>query len=185
MISPSEPAALPAVELPVVADRRVRIRLAWFAAVALVILIVDQLTKLWIRGALAEGSQIAVLPGWVHLSHVLNHGAAWGMLAGKRFLLIAVAVIVMAVVGSVAREVAGRSKISCLGLALVLGGAIGNLIDRVLYGTVTDFIDLDTPVRWLREFPVFNVADSALTVGVALLIIEFLFLHRPAEKPAS
>ena len=152
-----------------------RRRLLMFALIAFGAVILDQLSKLWVRAAIPMNSDVPVLPGWVHLTHTLNHGAAWSMLSGQRWLLVGVTVIVVGVVVALARDFARRGTLPIVGLGLILGGAIGNLIDRVLAGAVTDFIDLDTPLRWLETFPVFNIADSALTVGVALLLIYTFF----------
>ncbi|MDQ3815106.1 MAG: signal peptidase II [Armatimonadota bacterium] len=159
-------------------DAVLRRHLRTFALWAILTLIVDQLSKVWIRAALSLGDEVPVLPGWVHLSHVLNRGAAWGMLSGQRLFLIGVTVVVIWVVSVWAREVVRRGAMARIGLGLILGGAVGNLIDRLRFGAVTDFIDLDTPVEWLRTFPVFNVADSALTVGVTLLLIGMIFHRR-------
>ena len=145
---------------------------SWFAALVTVVAgpIVQALGSLRYRGRRVNFRWCG--PGIVHLSDIRTRGAAWGMLAGHRWFLVLVALGVMLVVGYLAREIAPRSAWACAGLGLILGGAIGNLIDRVLFGSVTDFIDMDTTIQWIREFPVFNLADSALTVGVALLLIE-------------
>ena len=148
--------------------------LAIFAFAAALALFLDQLSKIWIRARLPEGARLPLLPSWIHLEHVQNHGAAWGVLAGRKWLLIAFTVAVTAMVLGSAREVAARGKAASLGFGLILGGALGNLIDRAAFGYVTDFFDLDTPVRWLQTFPVFNVADSALTCGVILMLLSLL-----------
>lgn len=156
----------------------------WFTLVVLLTVAVDQLSKIAIRRALDMGDQIPLVPGWIHLSHVLNHGAAWGMMTGQRPLLIIIAVGVIAVVVWLAREQVSRGWRPTLGLGLILGGAVGNLIDRILFGAVTDFIDLDTPLSFVRTFPVFNGADSALTVGVILLMWDLAFDRRtPGAEP--
>lgn len=149
----------------------------WFWACALGVVLLDQACKVWVVSALTLGEPRVVIGGWLSWTHVQNHGAAWGVLEGQRWLLVGVAALVIAVVAGAARDLGARSAFSNVGLALVLGGAIGNLTDRVRQGFVTDFIDLETPWRWLREFPIWNVADAALTVGVALLAIDFLRLR--------
>ena len=148
--------------------------LSWFAGAALMALGLDQLSKIWIRANLPEGGQLPLLPSWIHLEHIKNHGAAWGVLSGQKWLLIAFTIAVTALVVSSAREVSRRGKLAAIGFGWILGGALGNLLDRVMFGYVTDFFDLDTPVRWLQTFPVFNVADSALTGGVILMLITLL-----------
>ena len=148
--------------------------LSWFVGAALMALGLDQLSKIWIRANLPEGAQLPLVPNWIHLEHVKNHGAAWGVLSGQKWLLIAFTIAVTALVVSSAREVSRRGKLAAIGFGFILGGALGNLLDRVMFGYVTDFFDLDTPVAWLRTFPVFNVADSALTGGVILMLITLL-----------
>ena len=157
-------------------------RLSWFAGAAILALALDQLSKIWVRANLPEGAQLPLVPGWIHLEHIKNHGAAWGVLAGQKWLLIAFTVAVTALVVSSAREVSRRGKLAAIGFGFILGGALGNLIDRVMFGYVTDFFDLDTPVAWLRTFPVFNVADSALTCGVILMLITLLRFPGENEK---
>ena len=149
-------------------------RLSWFIGAALMALGLDQLSKFWVRANMNEGAQLPLIPGWIHLEHVHNHGAAWGVLAGQKWLLIAFTVAVTALVLSSAREVSRRGKLAAIGFGWILGGALGNLLDRAAYGYVTDFFDLDTPLAWLQTFPVFNVADSALTGGVILMLITLL-----------
>ncbi len=144
-------------------------------AVVLLALLLDQLSKAWIRGNLAPGDVIPVWPGVMHLSHVWNYGAAWGMLSGQRLVLVGFSILVLVGAASMALDFVRRGRLATVGLGLIVGGAIGNLIDRVLQGYVTDMIDMDTGWQWLRNFPVFNVADSALTVGVCLLLIHFVF----------
>jgi signal peptidase II len=147
-------------------------------ALAAVVVVLDQASKAWIRANVQHGEEIVLWPGVVHLSHVLNHGAAWGVLSGQRWLLVVIAVLVMAAVLSVARGLVERSVWSVWALGLIVGGAIGNLIDRVLAGAVTDMIDMDTSWQWLQNFPVFNLADSALTAGVTVLLLNSLFNER-------
>ncbi len=144
-------------------------------AVVLLALLLDQLSKAWIRSNLAPGDVIPVWPGVMHLSHVWNYGAAWGMLSGQRLVLVGFSILVLVGAASMALDFVRRGRLATVGLGLIVGGAIGNLIDRVLQGYVTDMIDMDTGWQWLRNFPVFNVADSALTVGVCLLLIHFVF----------
>lgn len=161
------------------------VNVSWplFTGLAAAVVLFDQLLKSWIRTNIALGGKLDLLPGWVHLSHTLNAGAAWGMLSGQRWLLILVSVVVSGFIILLTREMAVRGKCAVAALGLVLGGAIGNLIDRIASGVVTDMIDLDTPIEYLRTFPVFNIADSALTVGVILLIIVCM-INKPAPAPA-
>lgn len=147
-------------------------------AVAFISLLIDQFSKSWIRTSLPLGDEIQVIPGFMHLSHIANHGAAWGMLAGRRWLLIGVSLAVVVALAAGARQIAARGRFVATGMGFIFGGAVGNLIDRVFFGWVTDMIDMDTSISFIRNFPVFNVADSALTVGVCILIIHTLFGER-------
>jgi signal peptidase II len=156
-----------------------------FFLAAILSLVADQISKILIRGRLAEGESLPFLPGVMHLEHVRNLGAAWGVMSGQRWILIGFTVFVIGIIVASAREVTQRGKLAALGFGLILGGAVGNLVDRILYGHVTDFFDLDTPFAILRTFPVFNVADSALTVGVIAMLLSLLFSKAeptPAES---
>ena len=159
-----------------------------FALTALFVLSVDQLTKILVRGHIAYGGQLQLLPGWVHLVFVNNRGAAWSVLTGRRVFLVVFTSVVTVVVGYLAREMVARGKLATIGWGLIMGGALGNLADRAFYGKVTDFIQLDTTINVIRTFPVFNVADSALTVGVVLMILSFLLAPRvpqTSDTPAT
>ncbi len=156
-----------------------------FFFAAFLALLADQISKIWIRGRLAEGESLDFVPGAIHLEHVRNFGAAWGVLSGQKWLLILFTLVVIGVIVHSAREVTARSKVAALGFGLILGGAVGNLLDRILFGHVTDFFDLDTPFRALQTFPVFNVADSALTVGVILMLLSLFLKPHPARIQTS
>lgn len=157
-----------------------------FLLLAALVIGADQWSKFWLRSNLAAGDTRPIVPGWIHFSHVQNHGAAWSMLSGQRLFLVGITMAVIFIVGRLAPEILQRGILASAGLGLILGGAIGNLIDRILFASVTDFIDLDTPITWLRDFPVFNLADSALTVGVVLMLIVFMFGKAPGtEQPAT
>lgn len=154
-----------------------------FLLAAILSLAADQGSKIWIRAQLPAGARLELVPDWIHLEHVRNFGAAWGVLSGQKWLLVAFTVLVIGVIGLSAREVAARGRLAATGFGLILGGAVGNLIDRIVFGHVTDFFDLDTPFPILQTFPVFNIADSALTVGVVLMLVS-MFLTRPNPRSA-
>ena len=155
-----------------------------FALAAVAAFALDQITKIWVRRALEVGESRPFLPDWMHLEHVQNHGAAWSILSGQKWLLIGFTLLIVGVILHSAREVAARGALAAAGFGLILGGAVGNLFDRIAFGHVTDFFDLDTPFSVLQTFPVFNIADSALTVGVVLMLLS-LFLTRPPAPGAS
>jgi len=123
----------------------------------------DQLTKFTIRAWLAPIQSLPVVPSVLHLTYVQNTGAAFGLFQGHTvtFILLSAAVAAWIVL-ELMRKRHRRWSIT-LAMALILGGAIGNLIDRLVFGYVIDFIDV-------RVWPVFNVADSSITIGVGLLM---------------
>jgi signal peptidase II len=145
-------------------SRRIDVkRLAPFLGVSAVVVAVDQLTKAFIRDRLAEGEAWPVLGSLLRISHVENSGAAFGILQGAGvFLLIATVVGVAALVVYLF-VVPMSSRWYTFSLSLILGGAVGNFIDRATRGTVTDFID---PAR----YPAFNIADSSIVVGIVVLL---------------
>ena len=145
------------------------------------VLFLDQLLKMWVRANLAPGETRHLIPGIVHLTHVENPGAAWGMLSGERWPLIVISLLVVAALLFSTRQIAARGMLVSTGMGLVFGGAVGNLIDRSAFGVVTDMIDMDTRFNLLRNFPVFNLADASLTCGVCVLIY---YLLRGDSNPA-
>lgn len=170
---------------PEIAPSEVWTRRILFWSVAILVVAIDQLFKVWVRGTLPVGDTQPVIEGWLLWTHSLNTGAAWSMLAGQRWLLILISLGVSAFILRMAHEFSRdtrRQTLPLLALGFIFGGALGNLIDRVFFGVVTDMIDLDTPLEFLRTFPVFNLADSALTVGVILLMLHFLLAR---EEPLN
>lgn len=129
---------------------------------AAAIILADQVTKYWVRLALPTGVSKPVIPGVVYFTHVQNTGAAFGLLRGYTPLLIVITAVVLIVTFLNRSSLVQEKPILRLGYSLGLAGAIGNFIDRLLFGRVTDFIDL-------RFWPVFNVADTAISIGVLLL----------------
>jgi signal peptidase II len=143
----------------------------------------DRLTKLWIEHRLNEFDSIPVIPGLFRIVHTENPGAAFGFLADGNVLLrvavligVSVIVVLFVVFALWSHRTSFTAPVSRLGLALILGGAIGNLWDRIFRGTVTDFLEIYQG-NW--TFPAFNVADSAITIGAVLLLIDLL---RPKQQ---
>jgi signal peptidase II len=146
----------------------------WFGFSA-VIVVLDQITKIVIQRALAPGQSIDVLPPVLSLVLAYNPGAAFSFLASgsgwQRYFFVAIALIASALIIYMMSK--HRSdRFLCFSLALVLGGAIGNLIDRAWYGAVVDFVLVRWPggPRLLDPWPAFNLADSCITIGAGLLI---------------
>ena len=151
-------------------------------ALAIAVLVADQATKAAVLAAFVPGEELPLLP-FLSLVLTFNRGAAFSFLAGadgwQRWLFAAIAVA--AAVFIVWLLLRGGSRVYCLGLALILGGAVGNLIDRLWLGQVVDFVLL----HWRGwTYPAFNVADSAITVGAILLILDS-FRQRRADAPAA
>lgn len=143
-----------------------------FFFTALLVVVADQLTKMWIRSALATGASFPET-GLFRLIHVHNSGAAFGLLQGQSFPLTLAGLFGIVVLLLFFFLFSGRltffdNRLSKPALGLILGGIIGNLIDRIRLGYVTDFIDVGI-------WPTFNIADSAITVGVILLGYYILF----------
>lgn len=145
---------------------------------AVLIIIADRITKLAILHSLPSYDSVSIVPGWLRIVHAENPGAAFGVLADgsplvRSVVLIGIsgAVLVFVAASLWSRNGAFRSVATRFGLALILGGAIGNLIDRIFRGAVTDFIEV---YRGAWTFPAFNVADSAITVGALLLLFDLI-----------
>jgi signal peptidase II len=158
-------------------------RLLWWVAGATVA--ADQLTKLLVDRFVPVFSSRTVIPNLLDLVHVHNAGVAFGILNGiddprRGILTTALAVIALVGIAYYARHVRREETLARVGLSLILGGAVGNLIDRLRRGYVIDFVD----VYWGDwHFWAFNVADAAISVGAALVFIEVLFLNRHAPHP--
>lgn len=157
-------------------------RLILLGVLAFVVVALDQISKAWIRANLVVGDEIVVVPNVVHLSHVLNRGAAWSLLSGQRWLLIVITIVVIGAILSASRSLVERGVLGAWSVGLISGGALGNLVDRIFHGQVTDMIDMDTSWNVVRNFPVFNLADSALTLGVCLLGFHLMRGEKSAAK---
>lgn len=161
-------------------------------ALALALIALDQLTKSWVVAEVTIGERAASWLGFFHLTHTRNTGAAFGLLRDLRLdlgfttidgvqvlglvsLLVAIAVVV------VLRRPTKLDRLTVVALGTLLGGAVGNGIDRLRLGYVTDFIQMQA--GWF-DFPVFNVADIAIVVGAGLLVLSTL-LHPSAREPAT
>jgi len=149
---------------------------------ALLVVLLDRVTKIEARASLNAYIGIPVIPGYLRLIHTENPGAAFSFLSEgnpflRAFVLIGVSAVVLLFVAYTlwTRPSGYTTPLIRAGLSFVLGGAAGNLYDRIMRGTVTDFIEVYHG-NW--SFPVFNVADSAITVGATLLLFDMLILHR-------
>ena len=148
-----------------------------FLGALLIALPLDQLTKWWISRTLTYADEIPVIAGFFHITHVRNPGAAFGVLATspepvRMFFFIGVTLLAIGLIISFYRKLAPGDRFSALSLGLILGGAVGNLIDRVRHGEVVDFLHFRLWGGY--TWPDFNLADSFIVVGVILLVIELL-----------
>ena len=149
------------------------------------IVVLDQITKAAALERLAPGVAVALVDGLLSLTLVMNTGLAFGLLAGLpagwRWLVALLSIVALVVLARVAiRVLAGGGWTARLSVALIFGGAVGNLIDRARFGAVVDFVDAHyRGYHW----PAFNVADSAISVGVALLALRMLWPGAPPSPP--
>jgi len=174
---PSQPLSPPPPPLPLPGGER---GYAHWLVLSVLVIILDQWSKYAITSHLEYGAAFAVA-SFMNLVLAHNQGAAFSMLndAGgwQRWLFTAIAIIASVWIVQLLRK-HRQQKLFCLALALILGGALGNLADRIAHGYVVDFLDF----HWSQNhFPAFNLADSAITLGAALLLLES-FLHKPEKS---
>jgi signal peptidase II len=175
MIPPAEDRA-PTLELP---QRPPLMRPAELIAIGTIV-VVDQLTKFLVRSTIPLYAKRVIIPRLLDFTHVQNTGAAFGVLNAADFpyksaLMIGIATLALVAISLYARQLGSHEKLSRYGLALILGGAFGNLIDRALAGYVVDFVD----VYWGdAHFWAFNVADAAITIGAVLVLFEMVGFGR-------
>ena len=159
-------------------------RLPWLW-LSLLVFLLDQASKLFFENSLSLYQQIVVIPDYFSWTLAYNKGAAFSFLASEsgwqRWFFAAIAVVVSVVLVVWLKRLKAHETWLALALALVLGGAIGNLFDRVVYGHVIDFILVHWQNRWY--FPAFNLADSAITLGAILLALD-MFKPQKTGEPA-
>lgn len=145
--------------------------------VAGAVLVLDQATKAWVLANLPLGASIPVIPGFFDITHVHNPGGAFGFLAGmsaeiRSLLFVAVSLLAAGLILYFYWQTSIRQRFLAVGISLLFGGAVGNLVDRLRFGIVVDFLDLYAgSLHW----PAFNVADSAITIGVVIFAYHVLF----------
>ncbi len=133
-------------------------------SIVLLIMLFDQLTKFLIKKNFQLNESIPIIKNIIHLTYITNTGSAFGLFKGLNIFFILISLIVIIAILYYLNKIKNNEKSLQFAVGLLLGGTIGNLIDRIFYGAVIDFIDL-------RIWPVFNAADSAVTISIILLII--------------
>jgi signal peptidase II len=156
-------------------------RLPWLLAISAVIVLADRLTKIWVTKHIQLGGAIPVIPRVLRITHWTNEGAAFSLFADSasphlvRWVLIGFSTLAAVVVLIAMVRLGARFTLTTIALALVLGGALGNVHDRILYGSVVDFIEVHI---FSYHFPDFNVADSSVVTGACMLMLDSLLPHR-------
>jgi signal peptidase II len=156
-------------------------------AVATVVLLLDRVTKGAIQAHVSLWEGIPAIPGLLNIVHTENPGIAFGMLANianpwRDVFLIGFSLTILAIISAILLRTPAQAMTLRLGLAFVMGGALGNLLDRIVHGTVTDFVELHIGEHY---FPAFNVADSAISVGACLLILDLWYSRERKPQTAS
>lgn len=159
-----------------------------FLAALMITLPLDQLTKRWIIGEFHYGERLPVIAGLFDLTHVRNPGGAFSMFADgppeqRMIFFIGTTLIAISLLIVFFRRLEADAGLSALALGCILGGAIGNLIDRLAYGEVIDFLDIHLWGGY--TWPTFNFADSFIVMGVAILMVEIFFAEEEPAEPTA
>ena len=146
----------------------------WYLAITAVVIVLDQITKSWVAAVLRDGGDIVLIRGFLNLSYTENPGIAFGMLndGNVKWLLVGISVVAIAVVIFYLMRTGAHNRLLLVALSFLAGGITGNLIDRIRMGRVIDFIEVYYKTS---HFPVFNVADTAITIGAMLLAYDLFF----------
>jgi signal peptidase II len=181
---PVQPLA-PEPERPLVHEPAPLVRPIEVVAIGTIV-VLDQLTKFMVKATIPLYSKKAIIPNFLDFTHVQNTGAAFGVLNAADFpyksaVMIGIATLALLAISIYARQLGSDEKLSRYGLALILGGAFGNLIDRAIAGYVVDFVD----VYWGEiHFWAFNVADAAISIGAVLVLLDMIGIgRRHAPRP--
>lgn len=139
---------------------------------AMAVVVIDQWSKYYVQTHMSLGMSIPLIPSVFHLTYILNPGAAFGILENQRTFFVIVGLLMIGAVVYLYPRIPANMRLLRLGTGLMIGGAVGNVIDRIQTGHVVDFFDF-------RIWPIFNIADIAIVVGVSCIIYTLLFI---AEK---
>jgi signal peptidase II len=155
------------------------VSLVLYYIIAIGVVLLDQVTKWLIVKNFSLGESIKVIENFFYITSHRNRGAAWGILQGQMwFFYVITVIVIIGIIYYIQKEVKGKMLLG-VSLGLMLGGAIGNFIDRVFRKEVVDFIQT---FIFSYDFPIFNIADSALVIGVALLMLQMLREEREAKE---
>jgi signal peptidase II len=155
-------------------------RIVLVAAVAVLVFVLDRITKIAVDSSLAVGASVDVVGQWVRIRHVTNNGAAFGLLPERTTLLSILSVLAVVAIVFYYRRLAAHSRLIAATLGMQLGGAFGNLVDRVGQGYVVDFIDVGIPDG--PRFWSFNVADSSIVVGIIAVTVLLWWQERQQPR---
>ena len=156
-------------------------RLPWLLLISAAVIAADRLTKTWVAAHIRFGGAITIIPRVLRITHWTNEGAAFSMFANSaspntvRWGLVAFTLVAALVIFIVLLRFGNRITLATVALALILGGALGNAHDRIVYGSVVDFIEVHI---FSYHWPDFNLADSSIVVGACLLFIDSLLPHQ-------
>ena len=146
--------------------------------VAFCVILLDQASKEWVRGAFALHESVPVIPGFFDLTYIRNTGAAWGLFSGQNLALALLAFAMLVVLVVFRRKLLPPGTLHRVALGLLCGGIVGNFIDRLAYGQVVDFLDFHFGDY---IYPTFNIADCGIVCGVTLYILINLRQPQPAK----
>ncbi len=159
------------------------LKLLPFYWVSLIVIILDQISKYVVRNSIEQGEIIKLSPKLIWLTLVQNTGAAFSFSFGNPLLnrILFIIISIIAIILIIYMSIKSKNKMEILSFALIIGGAIGNLIDRIFMGSVTDFIWCDFPDVIMTRWPIFNIADSSIVIAIGLMIVSMLF-HKEGHK---
>lgn len=137
--------------------------------ISIILLCIDQISKLLVVNLLTKTNSITIIKNFFYLTYINNDGAAFSILVGKRIFLILIAVLVIVMLIRYIKKNNIQNKLELVSLALIIGGSLGNLMDRLVRGYVIDFLDFKL---FNYNFPIFNLADTFIVIGVFLLLLK-------------
>ena len=160
-------------------------RLPWLLLISAVVIVADRLTKDWVSAHIRLGGAIPIIPRVLRITHWTNEGAAFSLFADTasphvvRWALVTFTLVAVLVIFIVLLRLGNEFTLTTVALALILGGALGNVHDRIVYGSVVDFIEVHI---FTYHWPDFNVADSAVVTGACLLLLDSMLPHGRAPR---